>query len=90
MLATLVRELPTSPAEWAAEVKWDGARAIAYVAGGEVSLRNRNGGDVTGTFPEAAEAISEGHLRRADPQRPPPPPGLARPSPRLIASGQRG
>lgn len=57
MLATLVRELPPSPAEWAAEVKWDGARAIAYAAGGEVTLRNRNGGDVTAAFPEAAEAI---------------------------------
>lgn len=59
MLATLARELPARPAEWAAEVKWDGARAVAYVAGGEVTIRNRGGGDVTGMFPEAAEAISE-------------------------------
>ncbi|HEX7834644.1 MAG TPA: non-homologous end-joining DNA ligase, partial [Pseudolysinimonas sp.] len=38
--------------DWAYEMKWDGYRAIATVAGGEVSVRSRNGLDMTATFPE--------------------------------------
>ena len=35
-------------------MKWDGARAIAFAEGGRVSLRSRNGKDVTATFPDLA------------------------------------
>jgi bifunctional non-homologous end joining protein LigD len=64
MLATPARELPEDPAEWAAEVKWDGARALAYVADGTVTVRNRNGSDVTATYPEVAAALALAAGRR--------------------------
>jgi len=47
-------ELPASDEGWAAEVKWDGVRALAYCRGGEVELRTRNLNDVTDQFPEVA------------------------------------
>ncbi|MGW0231001.1 non-homologous end-joining DNA ligase [Actinopolymorpha singaporensis] len=37
---------------WAFEMKWDGVRAIAYVADGQVVLLGRSGRDYTGTYPE--------------------------------------
>ncbi len=58
MLATPARDLPADPAQWAAEIKWDGARALAYVADGTVTIRNRNGSDVTTAFPEIAAALT--------------------------------
>lgn len=41
-LATLVREVPKGPG-WAFEIKYDGYRAIAYLAKGTVRLVSRNG-----------------------------------------------
>ncbi|WP_265522102.1 ATP-dependent DNA ligase [Oerskovia flava] len=38
--------------EWAFEMKWDGFRAIAEVAGGRVRLLSRSGNDMTATYPE--------------------------------------
>ena len=38
--------------DWAFEMKWDGIRAIATVANGEVALTSRNGNDLTKTYPE--------------------------------------
>lgn len=64
MLATPARDLPPDPSEWAAEVKWDGARAVAYAAGGEVVLRNRHGRDVTAGYPEVAAALTVAAGRR--------------------------
>jgi bifunctional non-homologous end joining protein LigD len=64
MLASAARELPADPGEWAAEVKWDGARALAYVADGEVTIRNRNGSDVTAAYPEIAVALAAAAGRR--------------------------
>jgi bifunctional non-homologous end joining protein LigD len=55
MLATPTEEVPRG--DWAFEVKFDGYRAIAYVRGGECTLRSRNGNDLTGRFPEAAREI---------------------------------
>ncbi|MDO5683133.1 MAG: non-homologous end-joining DNA ligase, partial [Propionibacteriaceae bacterium] len=37
------------------EVKWDGYRAVASVAGGEALYRSRRGIDFTATYPELAE-----------------------------------
>ncbi len=53
MLATLGSEqaIP-DPGEWAYEMKWDGVRCIAVVAGGTVTLTSRNGIDATVTYPE--------------------------------------
>jgi bifunctional non-homologous end joining protein LigD len=37
---------------WAFEVKWDGVRALAAVAGGRVDVVGRSGRDVTARYPE--------------------------------------
>lgn len=57
MLATLASSVPTGPG-WLYEVKWDGYRAIATVAGGEATLTSRNGNDLTARFPEVAKALA--------------------------------
>ena len=41
--------------EWAYEAKWDGYRVIIGVGEDGVSLRSRNGGDLTSVFPELSE-----------------------------------
>jgi bifunctional non-homologous end joining protein LigD len=60
MLATLgsVAEFEGG-ADWAYEMKWDGIRAVATVRGDEVTLRTRNGLDVTGSYPELAETLPD-------------------------------
>lgn len=45
--------LPTG-AGWAFEFKWDGLRAIALVAGGQVHLFSRSGHDISAAYPELA------------------------------------
>jgi bifunctional non-homologous end joining protein LigD len=70
MLAKLSK-LPASDAGWAAEVKWDGVRAIAYCRPGRIELRSRNLNDVTAQYPEvrrlsrqlgARDAVLDGEL----------------------------
>jgi bifunctional non-homologous end joining protein LigD len=58
MLATLEKDVPKGDG-WTYEVKWDGYRALAYVAGGEVGLVSRNGNDLTARFPAVAKAIGK-------------------------------
>jgi bifunctional non-homologous end joining protein LigD len=53
MLAT-AGELPDDESRWAFEVKWDGVRALAYVAEGSVGLESRNQADITNRYPELA------------------------------------
>jgi bifunctional non-homologous end joining protein LigD len=72
MLATS-GQLPSSDAGWAYEMKWDGLRAICYIAGG-VRLESRTGRDVTHAYPElqglgralgaagASEAVLDGEI----------------------------
>ncbi len=55
-LATLVGEPPDGP-EWLHEIKFDGYRLLAFVAGGEARLRTRNGKDWTESFPSVTEAL---------------------------------
>ena len=57
MLATATEELPTG-SEWAFEPKWDGYRTLARIAGGEATLRSRNGNDLTGRFATVAKALA--------------------------------
>jgi bifunctional non-homologous end joining protein LigD len=45
-------DLPPEDGSWAFEVKWDGMRVLARVAGGRVRLASARGADVTDTFPE--------------------------------------
>ncbi|MFD9591989.1 ATP-dependent DNA ligase [Kitasatospora sp. NPDC059973] len=57
MLAT-AGPLPSGPG-WCAEVKWDGARAIAYRhEDGTVHLAGRHGTDFTDRFPEIAQTLA--------------------------------
>jgi len=53
MLATLI-ERPFSDPGWLFEIKWDGARTLAWVENGEVRLRSRAGNEVTRQYPELA------------------------------------
>ena len=53
MLATLV-DAPFDSREWLFEVKWDGYRALAFIANGRLRLRSRNDNDLTQAFPELA------------------------------------
>jgi bifunctional non-homologous end joining protein LigD len=53
MLAVPATRVPTGPG-WVHEVKWDGMRVLADVAGGRVMLTSRTERDVTVAFPELA------------------------------------
>lgn len=53
MLATLVDE-PFSDPDWLFEIKWDGVRALAWVANGRSELRSRRGQVITRQYPELA------------------------------------
>ncbi len=70
MLAEKAREPFDSPSHLF-EVKYDGARCIAYVTDGQVKLLARSGTDHTATFPElqdihrrlnATEVVLDGEL----------------------------
>lgn len=63
--------LPSSGMQdWAAELKWDGVRALAFLHQGQVTLRARTGRDITATYPELAasplaasrEAVLDGEV----------------------------
>jgi bifunctional non-homologous end joining protein LigD len=46
-------DLPTARVdEWAAEMKWDGVRAVTYVTGSHVQVFSRNDRDVSVSYPE--------------------------------------
>jgi bifunctional non-homologous end joining protein LigD len=51
MLATPVDE-PFDGTEWLFEIKWDGYRAIAFIADGNLRLVSRNQNELTARFPE--------------------------------------
>jgi len=51
MLATL-GEHPFTDPDWLFEIKWDGVRALAWIADGALTLRSRAGGDITARYPE--------------------------------------
>lgn len=55
MLATLGKPADIRGKGWTFEGKWDGYRALAKVDADGVTLRSRNGTDLTGTFPELTE-----------------------------------
>jgi bifunctional non-homologous end joining protein LigD len=51
MLATSI-DKPFDGAEWLFEIKWDGYRAVSFVADGKVRLVSRNQNDLTSQFNE--------------------------------------
>ncbi|MGH9544969.1 MAG: non-homologous end-joining DNA ligase [Terriglobales bacterium] len=76
MLATSVDQ-PFDDPEWLFEIKWDGYRAIAFIAEGKVRLVSRNQNDLTAQFPElhdlpnliqAETAILDGEVAALDEQ----------------------
>ncbi len=76
MLATSVDDPFDSP-EWLFEIKWDGYRAIAFIAQGKVRLVSRNQNDLTAQFSElqnipsfikAETAILDGEIAALDEQ----------------------
>ena len=69
--------LPADGAGYGYEVKWDGVRAIASIAGGGLRLRARSGSELTARYPEvqplaralaAREVILDGELVAFDAQ----------------------
>jgi len=56
MLATLTEQLPRGEG-WQFEPKWDGYRALAYIRGGEATLRSRRGNDLTQRFAPVAKEL---------------------------------
>ena len=56
MLATLVEE-PFSRDGWVFEIKYDGVRVIAEKRGEEIHMVGRSGEEITGRYPEIAEAL---------------------------------
>jgi bifunctional non-homologous end joining protein LigD len=64
MLAKLA-SLPADEKGWAAEIKWDGVRAIAFCRPGRVELRTRNLNDVTRQYPEVRRLSRQLGMRDA-------------------------
>lgn len=64
MLATLVEE-PFDDPQWLYEVKWDGYRAVAFVNDGRARLVSRNQNELTGEFPEIAQAMQDLQVENA-------------------------
>ena len=56
MLATLADKVPSGD-DWIYEIKWDGYRIIATVAGGEPELRTRKDQDYTKRFENVAKEL---------------------------------
>jgi bifunctional non-homologous end joining protein LigD len=64
MLATLI-DRPFSDPGWLFEIKWDGARSLAWIEDGKVRLRSRAGNEVTHQYPELATLPRHIGVRRA-------------------------
>ncbi len=75
MGATLTEHLPASPAEWTAELKWDGVRALCFVNAGKLEIYTRNGNRCERQYPElsvlphlvkASQAVLDGEIAVLD------------------------
>ncbi|HKD80929.1 MAG TPA: DNA ligase D [Candidatus Angelobacter sp.] len=58
MLATLVTSIPPGT-DWLYEVKWDGYRALCFVAEGKVRMLSRRGNNLNKQFAPVAEALQQ-------------------------------
>ncbi len=66
MLATVVEEANFGDeAGWAFEMKWDGVRALAYLAAGRVKLLSRKGRDDTNAYFDVAEELTKINVQTA-------------------------
>ena len=59
MLAVPAAEIPEPETAWAAEFKWDGVRAVAYVSAGRLRLLSRSNRDMTQAYPELGDLASQ-------------------------------
>ncbi|HET9308498.1 MAG TPA: DNA ligase D, partial [Candidatus Sulfotelmatobacter sp.] len=59
MLATLSTTVPLG-ADWLYEVKWDGYRALCFIADGKVRMLSRRGNKLEKQFAQVAEALLPG------------------------------
>ncbi|HET9127980.1 MAG TPA: non-homologous end-joining DNA ligase, partial [Propionibacteriaceae bacterium] len=68
MLATASTASEVRGHDWHYEVKWDGYRGVAAVAGGELALRSRKDLDLAGSYPELRELVDllDGHAAVLD------------------------
>ena len=58
-------DLPPDESAWSFEVKWDGIRALAYVAPGRLRLESRAGNEITDGYPELRALVNELGMRDA-------------------------
>lgn len=93
MMAFASSSLPTGP-EWIYEVKWDGVRALAFIADGKVKLTGRSGRAMEAQYPELAalaeqinakEAVLDGEIVALDANGVP---SFAEIQPRISATGK--
>jgi bifunctional non-homologous end joining protein LigD len=56
---------PPQGADWLAEIKWDGIRAIVTVDEGKLKLVSRNHRDITNNYPDLAGIVAQIRARRA-------------------------
>ena len=64
MTATL-STLPPDEERWAYEIKWDGVRALAYCAPGQLRLESRSGREITAQWPELRGIVEAAAGREA-------------------------
>ncbi|HVB27717.1 MAG TPA: non-homologous end-joining DNA ligase [Mycobacteriales bacterium] len=66
MLPTAACALPSDDDAYGSEVKWDGVRAVVYLAAGRVRVLSRSDRDVTAVYPELADLAQlvtpDGHV----------------------------
>jgi bifunctional non-homologous end joining protein LigD len=65
MKARLAKKVPSDEDRYGFEIKWDGVRALAYVARGRLRLESRTGRDLTAQFPEARALLERLGRRQA-------------------------
>lgn len=65
MLATLAEGAPRDEQNWIYELKYDGFRALAGIAGGEVALLSRNELDLGSRFPSTFAALGKLRVKEA-------------------------
>jgi bifunctional non-homologous end joining protein LigD len=64
MLARLSK-MPSDEDRYGFEIKWDGVRALAYVARGKVRIESRTGRDISAQFPEVEDLAGRLGRRQA-------------------------
>ncbi|MDR7377133.1 bifunctional non-homologous end joining protein LigD [Rhodoferax ferrireducens] len=64
-LAVLMEAVPSNPADWLFEIKFDGYRLLTRIEGKTVQLFTRNGNDWTHKLPKLAQSLGQLGLKSA-------------------------